>query len=115
MCCCASNSFARQLQQVISDTNFVYELDKTTQEIIAAILQAQTHAVLGDCVPVPKAEQKISLTTVISPLPPPPPPPHTRAHTISHRSYVSFGMLLLQLFLSLLVVVASLTRNTFGS
>ncbi|ELR16725.1 Chromatin associated protein [Acanthamoeba castellanii str. Neff] len=39
------------LPQVISDTNFVYELDKTTQEIIAAILQAQTHAMLGDCIP----------------------------------------------------------------
>lgn len=49
------------LPQVISDTNFVYELDKTTQEIIAAILQAQTHAMLGDCVPVPKAEQKVRL------------------------------------------------------
>lgn len=59
------------LKQVLSDTNFVYELDKTTQEIIAAILQAQTHAVLGDSVPVPKAQQKISF---------PPRPPH------SHRN-----------------------------
>jgi len=51
---------AATLPQVLSDTNFVYELDKTTKEIIAAILQFQTHSVLGDYISVPKSQQKIS-------------------------------------------------------
>jgi len=46
---------------VLSDTNFVYELDKTTKEIIAAILQFQTHSVLGDYISVPKSQQKVRL------------------------------------------------------
>jgi protein KTI12 len=49
------------LPQVLSDTNFLYELDKTTQEIVAALLQAQNTCMIGDSIPVPKATTKVRL------------------------------------------------------
>eukprot|EP01087_Luapelamoeba_hula_P023100 TRINITY_DN8444_c0_g1_i2.p1 TRINITY_DN8444_c0_g1~~TRINITY_DN8444_c0_g1_i2.p1 ORF type:complete len:275 (-),score=38.61 TRINITY_DN8444_c0_g1_i2:50-874(-) len=50
------------IPQKLSDTNFVYELDKATQEIVSAILEAQGQAVVGDCFSVPKATLKFHLS-----------------------------------------------------
>jgi len=50
------------LPTVLSDTNFVYELDKMTQEIVSEILQAQNTAVLGDYIPIPRVQTKFHWT-----------------------------------------------------
>ncbi|XP_032236440.1 protein KTI12 homolog [Nematostella vectensis] len=49
------------LPQPISATNFMYELDRITQEIVTNILNAQKTFVPGDSVAVPGTTQKITL------------------------------------------------------
>ncbi|KAL6049141.1 kti12, chromatin associated [Balamuthia mandrillaris] len=50
------------IPQKLSDTNFVYEMDKRTKEIVSAILQAQSEsAVLGDNIVVPHTTQTVRL------------------------------------------------------
>jgi len=44
--------------QPLSDTNFLHEMDRITQEIINAILEAQSTAIAGDTVTVPSATVK---------------------------------------------------------
>ncbi|KAJ7393770.1 kti12, chromatin associated [Desmophyllum pertusum] len=46
--------------QPLSATNFLYELDKTTQEIVAVLLNCQRTFVPGDHVAVPGTSEKIS-------------------------------------------------------
>ncbi|XP_067035827.1 protein KTI12 homolog isoform X1 [Acropora muricata] len=47
--------------QPLSATNFLYELDKTTQDIVTALLNSQSTFVPGDSVAVPGTQEKISL------------------------------------------------------
>merc|ERR1712137_171382 len=49
------------LPQKIENTNFVQELDRITQAIITAILEAQNTAMLGDLIVVPETTEKIVL------------------------------------------------------
>ncbi|KAJ8248780.1 hypothetical protein GJAV_G00227650 [Gymnothorax javanicus] len=46
--------------QPLSSTNFLYELDKVTQDVLTAILSSQKTSVPGDRILVPGATEKIS-------------------------------------------------------
>lgn len=48
--------------QPLSSTNFLYELDKITQDVLMAILNAQKTSVPGDVIAVQGATEKIELT-----------------------------------------------------
>ncbi|XP_072138424.1 protein KTI12 homolog [Mobula birostris] len=50
------------LSQPLSSANFMYELDRVTQEILMAVLNAQKTSVPGDLITVPGANMKIELT-----------------------------------------------------
>uniref|UniRef100_A0A671XRF3 Protein KTI12 homolog n=1 Tax=Sparus aurata TaxID=8175 RepID=A0A671XRF3_SPAAU len=48
--------------QPLSSANFLYELDKTTQDVLMAIFNAQKMSVPGDLISVPGATEKISFS-----------------------------------------------------
>ncbi|XP_056622411.1 protein KTI12 homolog [Triplophysa dalaica] len=48
--------------QPLSSTNFLYELDKVTQDILMALLDTQKTSVPGDLISIPGATEKINLT-----------------------------------------------------
>lgn len=48
--------------QPLSSTNFLYELDKVTQDVLTAIFNAQKTSVPGELVAVPGTDEKIVLT-----------------------------------------------------
>ncbi|KAL5019962.1 hypothetical protein ScPMuIL_002854 [Solemya velum] len=50
--------------QPLSSTNFLYELDKTTQEAITVLLEAQKTSVAGDQISVPGAKDKLALCRI---------------------------------------------------
>lgn len=50
------------LSQPLSSTNFLYELDKVTQEVLMAILNAQKTSIPGDLITVPGTTDKIEYT-----------------------------------------------------
>lgn len=52
--------------QPLSSANFLYELDKTTQDVLMAIFNAQKTSVPGDLIAVPGATEKIELTRSIN-------------------------------------------------
>ncbi|XP_029992576.1 protein KTI12 homolog [Sphaeramia orbicularis] len=52
--------------QPLSSANFLYELDKITQDVLMAIFNAQKTSVPGDLVSVPGATEKIELTRSIN-------------------------------------------------
>lgn len=47
--------------QPLSSTNFLYELDKVTQDVLMAVLDSQKTSVPGDLIAVPGATEKIEL------------------------------------------------------
>eukprot|EP00794_Sanderia_malayensis_P000251 gene251-870_t len=50
----------------LSSTNFLYELDRITQEIIAEILENQKMAVIGERLHVSSSEEKINLIKIFN-------------------------------------------------
>ena len=48
------------LQQKLSDTNTLFEIDQVTQDIIKALLDADKVCMIGDKVDVPHTDAKIS-------------------------------------------------------
>uniref|UniRef100_A0A8C1ABF2 Protein KTI12 homolog n=1 Tax=Cyprinus carpio carpio TaxID=630221 RepID=A0A8C1ABF2_CYPCA len=46
--------------QPLSSTNFLYELDKVTQDVLMAVLESQKTSVPGDLISIPGATEKIS-------------------------------------------------------
>ncbi|XP_056273552.1 protein KTI12 homolog [Pseudoliparis swirei] len=52
--------------QPLSSSNFLYELDKMTQDVLMAIFNSQKTSVPGDLIPVPGATEKIELTQSIN-------------------------------------------------
>ncbi|ESP00407.1 hypothetical protein LOTGIDRAFT_200870 [Lottia gigantea] len=48
--------------QPLSSTNFLYELDKRTQEIVTEIMSSQKLSIIGDSISIPGATDKIILT-----------------------------------------------------
>lgn len=52
--------------QPLSSANFLYELDKITQDVLMAIFNAQKTSVPGDLIAVPGATEKIELTRSIN-------------------------------------------------
>lgn len=48
-------------QSKIQDTNFLYDLDKTTQEVVTAILEGQKSSMIGDEIAIPNASKKLKL------------------------------------------------------
>jgi protein KTI12 len=55
------NVWVMTLQSKIQDTNFLYDLDKTTQEVVTAILEGQKAAMVGDEIAIPNASKKVKL------------------------------------------------------
>ncbi|XP_078285890.1 protein KTI12 homolog [Rhinoraja longicauda] len=53
------------LNQPLSSANFMYELDRATQEMLMAILNAQKTSVPGDQITVPGTDVKIELTRIL--------------------------------------------------
>mmetsp|Transcript_16154 Transcript_16154/g.26633 ORF Transcript_16154/g.26633 Transcript_16154/m.26633 type:complete len:124 (+) Transcript_16154:391-762(+) len=53
---------------VLADTNFLYELDQTTQEIVAALSEAQQQPTFmpGDHLAVPRSSRKVLLDRKVS-------------------------------------------------
>lgn len=47
------------IKQRIENTNFVHELDRITQAVISAILEAQNTAIVGDPITVPETKSKV--------------------------------------------------------
>ncbi|KAM9854960.1 protein KTI12 homolog [Aulostomus maculatus] len=52
--------------QPLSSTNFLYELDKITQDVLMTIFHAQKTSVPGDLISVPGATEKIELSRSIN-------------------------------------------------
>ncbi|XP_037111327.1 protein KTI12 homolog [Syngnathus acus] len=52
--------------QPLSSANFLYELDKTTQDVLTAIFNAQKTSVPGDRIPVPGTTEKIEFTRSVN-------------------------------------------------
>ncbi|XP_029431816.1 protein KTI12 homolog [Rhinatrema bivittatum] len=52
--------------QPFSSTNYLHELDKVTQDVVMAILNAQKTSVPGDVIAVPGANEKIELTRTLN-------------------------------------------------
>ncbi|XP_051238186.1 protein KTI12 homolog [Dicentrarchus labrax] len=52
--------------QPLSSANFLYELDKITQDVLMAIFNAQKTSVPGDLISVPGATEKIELTRSVN-------------------------------------------------
>ncbi|XP_032406603.1 LOW QUALITY PROTEIN: protein KTI12 homolog [Xiphophorus hellerii] len=52
--------------QPLSSTNFLYELDKITQDVLMAIFNAQKTSVPGDLISVPGATEKVALTRTVN-------------------------------------------------
>ncbi|KAL3885474.1 hypothetical protein ACJMK2_025530 [Sinanodonta woodiana] len=52
--------------QPLSSTNFLYELDRITQEIVNVIMEGQKVSVPGDQVLIPGAKDKITLTRTLT-------------------------------------------------
>ncbi|XP_029010495.1 protein KTI12 homolog [Betta splendens] len=52
--------------QPLSSVNFLYELDKITQDVLMAIFNAQKTSVPGDLIPVPGATEKIELSRSVN-------------------------------------------------
>ncbi|XP_048828468.1 protein KTI12 homolog [Brienomyrus brachyistius] len=52
--------------QPLSSTNFLHELDKVTQDILTAILNAQKTWVPGDVIAVPAASERVQATRSLS-------------------------------------------------
>ncbi|XP_073327343.1 protein KTI12 homolog [Pagrus major] len=52
--------------QPLSSSNFLYELDKITQDVLMAIFNAQKTSVPGDLISVPGTTEKIELTRSIN-------------------------------------------------
>ncbi|XP_077050573.1 protein KTI12 homolog isoform X2 [Siphateles boraxobius] len=48
--------------QPLSSTNFLYELDKVTQDVLMAVLESQKTSVPGDLISIPGVVQNIKLT-----------------------------------------------------
>jgi protein KTI12 len=54
------------LNKPLSDTNFLHDLDKTTQEIINYLLNLQLNGLAGDLVPIPGATEKVKLSRPVT-------------------------------------------------
>jgi len=50
----------------VTDTNFLYEIDQITQEIVSEILNLQKISMIGDSVSVPKSSKKVVLTKLVT-------------------------------------------------
>lgn len=52
--------------QPLSSTNFLYELDRVTQDIVSRILDAQKTGAPGDLIPIPGTKEKLMLMRPMS-------------------------------------------------
>lgn len=60
-----ATSFATQFAKV-SDTNYVFDMEKVSQEAIAAILQASNQSMIGDAITIPNATKKVVLVKTVN-------------------------------------------------
>lgn len=60
-----SASFATQYSKV-ADTNYLFDIEKVSQEAIAAILQASNQSLVGDSIAIPNATKKIVLVKTVN-------------------------------------------------
>lgn len=52
--------------QPLSSTNFLYELDRVTQDVVTRIIDAQKTGVVGDLIPIKGASEQIMLTRTLT-------------------------------------------------
>ncbi|XP_063782647.1 protein KTI12 homolog isoform X2 [Pseudophryne corroboree] len=52
--------------QPLSSTNFLHELDKVTQDVVTAVLNAQKTSVPGDLIMVPGASERMELPRILN-------------------------------------------------
>ncbi|KAM8974693.1 protein KTI12 homolog [Pelodytes ibericus] len=52
--------------QPLSSTNFLHELDKVTQDVVTAVLNAQKTSIPGDVIVVPGASERIKLPRILT-------------------------------------------------
>ncbi|CAL1595981.1 unnamed protein product [Knipowitschia caucasica] len=52
--------------QPLSSTNFLYELDRVTQDVLTVIFNAQKTSVSGDCITIPGATEKLEVSRNIN-------------------------------------------------
>jgi len=53
------------LQQPLSSTNFLYELDRITKDILGVIMESQKTSVPGDQIGIPGATDKVSFSDYV--------------------------------------------------
>lgn len=58
-------TYATQIDKV-SDTNYLFDMEKVSQEAIAAILEASNQSLIGDAIAIPNASKKIILVKTVS-------------------------------------------------
>lgn len=58
-------SYATQYAKV-TDTNYVFDMEKVSQEAIAAILQASNQSMVGDFISIPNATNKVHLVKTVT-------------------------------------------------
>lgn len=52
--------------QPLSSTNFLYELDRVTQEVVTRIIDAQKTGIPGDFISIPSAKEQLMLTRTLT-------------------------------------------------
>jgi len=58
----AANPNSATAPQILTETNYVHEFDKITQDIISKILEAQNTGLPGDAITLPKTDKKFVLS-----------------------------------------------------
>jgi len=54
------------LNKALSDANYLQDIDKTTQEILAVLMDLQKNGLAGDNITVPNASDKVTLVRPVS-------------------------------------------------
>ena len=60
-----SASYATKYSKV-ADTNYLFDMEKASQEAISAILEASNQSMIGDSVAIPNATKKVKLIKPVS-------------------------------------------------
>jgi protein KTI12 len=60
-----SATYATQYSKV-SDTNYLFDIEKVSQEAISAILEASNQSMIGDAIAIPNATKKVNLMKTVN-------------------------------------------------
>lgn len=62
----AESSSAATRYAKVADTNYVFDMEKVSQEAIATILQASNQSMIGDSIVIPNATKKVLLVKTVN-------------------------------------------------